>query len=222
VVVYFHRVYPEANRYTEITPQLFEYTLDLLLDRFKPLELSDLASWNLDAFTRKPSFVITLDDGFADNWKWAVPALEKRGLRAVFFVVTGKIEKGDSHAARMSWRQLTHLAKVGHLIGGHSVTHRPLTALSPREVEEEVLVSMAHVRAETSVGAPLFAYPYGRIPEAVSELPDYIGFGTVKSKAQPWRECKRNIRRTYFPAEQPEAWSTLVDNWRTQWEKQSA
>jgi len=117
---------------------------------------------------------------------------------------------------------LTHLARAGHLIGAHSVTHRSLTELTAQEIEAEMLVSMARVRKETSVAASLFAYPYGGIPQVFSDLPDYIGFGTVKSKAQPWTGCKRSIRRTYFPAEQPEAWRTLVDNWRAQWERQSA
>lgn len=165
----------------------------------------------------QPSFVITFDDGYLDNWHWAVPALQKRNLRAIFFVVTGSVGLASGGQRRMSWSHLIHLAKSGHLIGSHSVTHRPLTVLSPAQAARELVMSMAIIRERTPMKASLFAYPYGHKPAIISNAVDYVGFGTTRAKARPWSDDKRDIRRTYLPFGKVHSWRALVRKWRIKW-----
>ena len=47
---------------------------------------------------KKPIAVITFDDGYRDNYIFAKPILEKYGLKATFFVISGLIGK-----AKIPW-----------------------------------------------------------------------------------------------------------------------
>jgi peptidoglycan/xylan/chitin deacetylase (PgdA/CDA1 family) len=55
-----------------------------------------------------PSVVITFDDGYADNIECAMPILERFGIPATFFVVTGGVDTGDE----FWWDQLERAVLV--------------------------------------------------------------------------------------------------------------
>jgi hypothetical protein len=46
----------------------------------------------------RKSIVITFDDGYLDNWVYAHPILQKYGMHAVVFVVTGWMRRSDPPA----------------------------------------------------------------------------------------------------------------------------
>ena len=216
VVLYFHHISPEATKYTDLTPKQFGYALDLMLECFRPLHLSAITGWNLAEATKVPSFVVTLDDGYIDNWQWAVPVLESRRLRAIFFVVAGEVGRGS---ARMNWSHLAQLASAGHVIGSHSMTHRKLTDLTPSEIATEMSESLQLVKHNTGIDTLLLAYPFGCVPREMPDSPEIIGFGTVRTTARPWSKAKHNIRRTYLPSTRDELWRGLICKWRDQWDQ---
>lgn len=218
VVLYFHHVHPNAERYTEVTPLQFTTAMDLMLEQFEPLDLEVIDSWMVTELTNRPKFVVTFDDGYLDTWHWAIPALDERGLRAIFFVVTAEVGQTTVSPRCMSWAQLAELAGRGHIIGSHTATHRDLSKLSIDEVTKDICRSFVSIQREIGTTTSLFAYPYGRIPTSLNGvLADVVGFGTVRAAALPWTEHRQNIRRTYFPAHRPELWKMLVKEWRRRW-----
>ncbi|HTJ56910.1 MAG TPA: polysaccharide deacetylase family protein [Devosiaceae bacterium] len=60
-------------------------------------------------------------------------------------------------------------------IGAHTVSHRPLTAVAPEEIEAEVIGSMARCRSIAGRGVRGFAYPYGDRSDAVAQLVRALG-----------------------------------------------
>ena len=123
---------------------------------------------------------ITFDDGFADNLA-AAEALEARGMRATWFVVTGRLGEAARWSRGVGGRLMTvaqvrSLHEAGHEVGSHTRTHAALDALEGPALDEEVAGSRHEL--EDLLGAPVtaFAYPYGRVPEAAARAVRAAGY----------------------------------------------
>ena len=66
------------------------------------------------------ALVLTFDDGHVSNHDVALPILVEHWLKATFFIVAGRIGKGET----MGWKQLRTLHAAGMEIGSHTMTHR--------------------------------------------------------------------------------------------------
>lgn len=99
IVLTYHGVLPNipsnGNQFEYrnfVTTKQFEKQIRLLLKKYRPLNISDFteAGGNLSG-----GFLITFDDGFYNNYKYAFPLLEKYGLHGCFFVTTNYIGKKE-------------------------------------------------------------------------------------------------------------------------------
>lgn len=123
------------------------------------------------------SFAVTFDDGCETDWTDAAPVLCELGFGATFFVVAGFLGR-PGHLAPAHVRAL---ADAGFEIGSHTLWHRPLTALAPREVERELTGSRAAL--EDVVGGPVvhLSCPHGRWSPAVAAAARAAGYRTVST-----------------------------------------
>ena len=69
-----------------ITPEVFEAHIRFFKENYNILRFED--DWDN---TETPSLVITFDDGYADNYLYALPILEKYQVPATIFVSTGNL-----------------------------------------------------------------------------------------------------------------------------------
>jgi len=111
--------------------------------------------------------VITFDDGYADNLA-ACEELQKRGMRATWFVVSGSIgdlpkwpAEGRPSGRLLNAIELREMQACGMEIGSHTVNHVRLTEVSDARLAGELSDSKAAL--EDLLGSPVgsFAYPYG-------------------------------------------------------------
>lgn len=80
-----------------------------------------------------PSVALTFDDGGSRALSIA-DALESRGWRGHFFVVTGLLERPGF----VGTEEVTELLRRGHVVGSHSHSHPTLMGkLTPGQIEEE-------------------------------------------------------------------------------------
>lgn len=132
------------------------------------------------------ALLVTFDDGFASNRRFADEVLMPLGIRAVFFVVPEFVDCSDRTAAReyiirriqpgrglvdldaglqnMSWHDLSALVEQGHSVGAHSLTHARLSSLaSDTELIREIVESGDRIAQR--IGSPVehFAFPYGEV-----------------------------------------------------------
>jgi peptidoglycan/xylan/chitin deacetylase (PgdA/CDA1 family) len=119
-VVMFHRVIDRADpgfdqadpEYT-VEPGLFDQLLGFFCDQYSVVSLADV----IDAADRRRPLprhplLITFDDGWADNLRYAAPLLSRRGLPAVVFVVA---EALLSPANNWWQEQIFASARMGNL-----------------------------------------------------------------------------------------------------------
>jgi len=114
VILMYHRVLPRAAaraRFVEpgmyVTPETFRKHLRWLRDDFRVLPLAEIVSRLASGQPLPPRAVaLTFDDGWRDNFEFALPALEEAGAPATVFLVADRVGSAgafwpDEVAARM-------------------------------------------------------------------------------------------------------------------------
>jgi peptidoglycan/xylan/chitin deacetylase (PgdA/CDA1 family) len=102
----------------------------------------------LGAFARADGFdrglvTVTFDDGWTSQHANALPILEKYGIPATMYIISGSI---NDQPAYMTQAQIQDFADRGHNIESHTVTHPHLPTLSPAQLNAELRESQATLR----------------------------------------------------------------------------
>jgi len=168
----------EMHAHYRVDPVIFSEQMDYLKNNgYHPITFNTLvqAILNNTPLPEK-SVVLTFDDGWKNQYTYAVPVLEKDHIIATFFIITGYAD--GKYPAYMSWNQIISLDKAGMEIGSHTVDHLNLKTITPDKVQFEITQSKA--RLEQELGHPIttFAYPeYGQNPaiQAALKAAGYVG-----------------------------------------------
>jgi glycosyltransferase involved in cell wall biosynthesis len=132
------------------------------------------------------SIVITIDDGYADNWSVAYPILRRYEFPAIIFLVSGAVgttnqwdDDVDSALANrplLDWPAIRKMLGGGISYGAHTRTHPTLTLIPEERVKEEVAGSREDLERELNVPINVFSYPYGEYNEAIQAVVEGLGF----------------------------------------------
>jgi peptidoglycan/xylan/chitin deacetylase (PgdA/CDA1 family) len=120
--------------------------------------------------------LISLDDGWIDQYALGFPILQRHGLTATFFVYPSGIALDKSDGVYMTWPQLLNLIRQGMDIQSHSISHPDLTTLSPQEAHREILESKAILESHLNRPVIAFAYPFGKYNDSVIAIVKAAGY----------------------------------------------
>ena len=136
--------------------------------------------------------VITFDDGYVDNLT-AWEELQKRGMRATWFMVAGSMgrEPGWKSDGRPAGRllnaaELRTMHTAGIEIGSHTASHIRLTDADDNQLHSELLDSKATL--EDALGSEIssFAYPYGAWDERCVNAVREAGYRAACTTRTGW------------------------------------
>jgi peptidoglycan/xylan/chitin deacetylase (PgdA/CDA1 family) len=102
---------------------------------------------------------ITFDDGHASHYRYALPLLEKAGVKATFFVTPGWT---GCRPGYMDWPQLIDLIHMGHEVQAHGWSHTLLTACTPEELTGELRRSRETLEDRLATPVNAISFPGGR------------------------------------------------------------
>jgi peptidoglycan/xylan/chitin deacetylase (PgdA/CDA1 family) len=118
---------------------------------------------------------LTFDDANADQLT-AAAALQNSGLHGTFYAISGSIGAPNY----LTVADLQTLCGAGNEIGGHTVNHPDLTAVSADEAQRQVCEARSQL---TAWGFPQtsFAYPYGVVDASVEAIVKNCGYTSGRS-----------------------------------------
>lgn len=108
-------------------------------------------------------FRITFDDSNSSDLGIAAPHLLRRGLKATFFVLTGRIGQRGS----LSPADIRDLMARGMNIASHGVAHRDWTRLNPADLRYELVASKMSLQTICRAAIEAASIPFGRYNAAV-------------------------------------------------------
>ena len=186
ILMYHHIAPPPPGaqiRGMYVSPRQFDWQLGWLKSRgFRFCTFDDLSSGEPAS---GPSVILTLDDGYLNNYELAFPILKKHGARAVVYPILSDIggrgvtwpgATEQTPADMMTAAQIREMAEAGIEFGSHLLEHRPLTGMS--DVEQKEQLETSKKRLEALVGRPVLsiAYPYGAWDDGVVERTRTAGY----------------------------------------------
>lgn len=153
---------------------------------------------------------ITFDDGNASDAEFAMPALERHGLKATFFVTAGWIGKRSGF---LGWSQGRELLAAGHRIGAHGMTHKLLTGCSAVELQQELQGARQRLEEGLGVEVSCMSLPGGRANGRVLRACSDAGYRQIFSsapRAELMAESPRMIGRLNLLAGTSTEWLERV------------
>lgn len=107
IVLLYHRVAELASdpQLLAVTPARFAEQMAVLRRAGRRVALSEMAARVASGRSVDGDVAVTFDDGYADNLHQALPILERHGVPATFFVVSGAIDDG----AEFWWDEVERL-----------------------------------------------------------------------------------------------------------------
>jgi peptidoglycan/xylan/chitin deacetylase (PgdA/CDA1 family) len=197
--MYHHvgRAEDESSGSFFIDEATFAQQLDLLTDKYHPISLSELE----DCYINKKEIprhavLLTFDDGYADNYKYAYPLALKKGVPITIFLSTGEIGAEN----RLTWEQVKEMHESKWVeFASHGVNHKRLRKCGDEDVLFELKNSKEVLERMTGVPVRSFCYPYGafdkRVRRLVFEAGYIMDFGTRKGvNSWPWKNRRPLLR----------------------------
>jgi len=86
----------EVNDWSFLDAAFFREQMQYIKNHFEVLSLPTAVTRMRGKSIRSPTVVITFDDGFQNNYEVAFPILQKEGIPATIFLVTGFIDTDDT------------------------------------------------------------------------------------------------------------------------------
>ncbi len=178
-ILMYHSVDPRAEEKNvlAVTPEIFARQMDFLKKHHYnviPLEkLVDL----IKAKAKIPpkTVVITLDDGYRDNYLYAFPVLRKYNLPATIFVIINEVARPEHD--RLSWEEIKEMQDSGIIyFGSHTLGAEPLVNLqSEQEVKRQIFESKKILEEKLGRRVLVFSYPEGLFNAKIRQM--VIGAG---------------------------------------------
>lgn len=184
-VLMYHGFGEKRSRYVLHPRALRRQMLVMRLLRYRTITFTDLVAALRENRPPPPrTAVITIDDGYLDNFEIAAPILARHGFRATLFLVSQRlgaandwdVDRPTSDRPLMSAAQAMEMRERGHEIGAHTRTHCSLPDVGDAEVGEQIAGSKRDLEAELGVEVRCFAYPFGRHDRRAVEAVASAGF----------------------------------------------
>lgn len=181
----YHSVHPysetdtEIQKQFEITPELFEQHLAYLRDnRYTVISLDQAVEYMKTGVPAmvKP-VVLTFDDGWHNQYTYALPLLKKYHVPALFYIYTNPIGKERF----LSWDDLKEMVAAGMTIGSHTLSHPYMNRLSSEELRREIVDSKKVIQEHLGVPVANFASPFGYWSPEIKALVAEAGYTTGRT-----------------------------------------
>lgn len=140
------------------------------------------------------SIVVTLDDGYEDNYLYALPIIHKYHIVANYMIPTGLIGTRSGDNSYITWPQLEELAKDPLIhIYSHTVNHVDVGNSSKEVDEKEIGDAKQTLAQKLGVTSPIFTYPYGSTSDTARTVLKEDGYVAAFTTQPGEHECRSQL-----------------------------
>lgn len=174
-ILMYHRFGYEKNTLF-VTPENFKRQMAYLKENgYNVISLDELVNGiKIDKRFRHNTVVITVDDGYEDNYDYAYPVLKEYNFPATIFVITNLI---GTDREFMTWEEMRTMTKDGISFGGHTKNNVYLPSISDERIVWDEIAGAKEV-IEKNIGTKVnhFCYPTGGFNEKIKEFVKMAGY----------------------------------------------
>jgi len=194
-IIYYHSIAPKNpnwNRnFLSIEPELFEIQLKYFKKRYKFITIDEYYQLKNQGGIKNNYLLLTIDDGFLDNWLYAFPILKKLNIPATIFVSPEMVDKKNTlrvisdnmqeNFGYMSWDEMRVMEQSGLInIQSHTMSHT-------KYFSEDELIDFHHPGADC-------LYPIGNLfPDAKSNYLSNPSFEKLIPYGYPFFKEKSSV-----------------------------
>ena len=187
-VLMYHHINAHSGDTATVTPEVFAAQLQFLHNEgYQALSADELIEFVAGKKRIKTKVVvITFDDGWLDNYLYAVSLLSKYQCKATFFIITARVDaaslrersdradipdhntakqliaSGNAGQVVLDWNLIYDLEESGLFrFYSHTVTHRRSVDLLPLELLAELVESKERIEKKLGKGCEYLCWPYG-------------------------------------------------------------
>lgn len=136
------------------------------------------------------SILITIDDGYDDNYAYAFQILKKYNIAGNFMIPTGLIE----NKGYMTWSQLKEMIGNPSMhIYNHTWSHAYLDGAGKDKIEYEIVTANKQIEDNLGKHTSIFTYPFGSFNDLVIGILKEHGFKAAFSTINGNIQCESYI-----------------------------
>lgn len=184
-----------------IAPDRFDEHLQVINElSFTTLTVSEFVDRRAERRLPDKVCLVTFDDGRADFLDGAMPALERRDIRATMYMVSGLVGgrstwlpmPDEREEPMLGWRDLREIDAAGVEIGAHSDTHIELDIARSARLTPEITESRQRLSDGLGAAIRSFAYPHGyHSPRVISAVRE-AGYDSAVAVKDRWSHTDDN------------------------------
>lgn len=167
---------------TKKTLELHFFLLKLF--GYKSITFEELDKIGLKNRNKEKYIIITVDDGYKDNYEILFPLLKKYNMKAVIFYITGvnynkwtMESDGEKKFHLMDEKEVKEMSDSGLVeFGGHTLSHPSMPTLSNSQLEKEIIENKRDIEKIIGKEIITFAYPYGHNTKRIQNFIEKSGY----------------------------------------------
>jgi len=174
VLVYHHFGYEESTLF--VTPENFQRQMQYLVDKkYNVISLDEyIQAKKANKKFPRNTVVITIDDGFQDNFTYAYPVLKEHELPAIIFLTAGYVNNDDEY---LNWVEAREMLEHNISFGAHTKNHTYLPGVkNTDELITEIRGSKKIIEDNIGQRINYFCYPTGGFNEQIKEVTRKSGY----------------------------------------------
>ena len=173
----------EGEEVYAVTPDVFEAHLDALeAARARVIDPEILYSGRgAPPVGVGPAVCLTFDDGNRSDHSVGLPALRRRGWRALFFIVPAWV----GEPGYLSWPEVRELCREGMGVGAHGFDHTWFARLDDSGIRRQLREARRLLEAELGAAPAALSLPGGSGGSRAVRLAQEEGFVLVAT-SDPW------------------------------------
>lgn len=197
-VLLYHHIQPYAiaeklgHAQLTVDSEFFDMQMAYLVaNKYHTLSADELA----DALINRhqlpdKSILITIDDGYDDNYAYAFQIMKKYNVTGNFMIPTGLMEKNGY----LTWKQIKEMAENPLMhIYNHTLSHAALDGLSKEQAEFEIKEANKQLEDNLGIKVNIFTYPYGYFNDQAIQILKDNGFIAAFSTQDGITQCSSFI-----------------------------